>query len=141
MVEVKVKRLRESAVLPSYAHAGDAGMDIYSDENFVLGPNMRHTFSTGISMAFPEGYVALVWDKSGLASKKGVTVLGGVIDAGYRGEYKVVLYNTTEDDFEVRKGDKLAQILLQKIERGEVREVSELEETTRGEGGFGSTGR
>lgn len=137
---LKVKKIHPDAKLPRYAKEGDAGLDFCSVERFVLGPNMRHTFSTGVSMEIPKGYVALVWDKSGLASKKGITVLGGVIDSGYRGEYKIVLYNTTEDEFEVNVGDKIAQVLIQPVESVEIKEVDELEESSRGDGGFGSTG-
>ena len=140
MVKIKVKKLIESAILPSYGHPGDAGLDFYAAEDFVLTHEMRHAVSTGISMALPEGYVALVWDKSGLAAKKGITVLGGVIDAHYRGEYKIILYNTERDDFVIRKGDKVAQVLVQPIVSAESEEVEELSETARGEGGFGSTG-
>ncbi|MFH1452015.1 MAG: dUTP diphosphatase [archaeon] len=140
MQKIKVKKLNPEAIIPSYGHPGDAGLDIYSAEDFVLTHEMRHAVSTGISMELPEGYVALVWDKSGLAAKKGITVLGGVIDAHYRGEYKIILYNTEIDDFIIRKGDKIAQVLIQPIETAIIEEVNELSETSRGEGRFGSTG-
>ena len=140
MVKVKIKKLVKDAVLPSYGHIGDAGLDFCSTENFVLGPGMMKMFSTGISMEIPEGYVALAWGKSGLASKKGIAILGGVIDAHYRGEYKIILQNTSLDDFEVIAGDKIAQVLIQPVESAEIEIVDELSETSRGEGGFGSTG-
>jgi dUTP pyrophosphatase len=140
MVKVKIKKLIPGAILPHYSHKGDAGLDIYSTEDFVLTHEMRHAVSTGISMELPKGYVSLIWDKSGLAAKKGITVLGGVIDAHYRGEYKIILYNTEKDDFVIRKGDKIAQVLIQPIETAEIEEVEELSETSRGEGRFGSTG-
>ncbi|MCR4284847.1 MAG: dUTP diphosphatase [archaeon] len=139
-MKIKVKKLKENAVLPSYAHEGDAGMDVYSVENSIILPGKRKMISTGISIEIPSGYVALVWDKSGIAAKQGITILGGVIDAHYRGEYKIILFNTSDDNFEVRIGDKIAQVLIQKIESAEIEEVDELSETKRGEGGFGSTG-
>jgi dUTP pyrophosphatase len=140
MVKVKIKKLVKGAVLPSYGHPGDAGLDFCSIENFVLGPGMMKMFSTGISMEIPEGYVALAWGKSGISSKKGIAILGGVIDAHYRGEYKIILQNTSLDDFEVIAGDKIAQVLIQPVESAEIEIVDELSETSRGEGGFGSTG-
>ncbi len=140
MVELKVKRLREDAILPKYAHEGDAGLDVYSCEDAVLKAGERAMISTGISCEFPEGYVALVWDKSGLASKNGIKTMAGVIDCHYRGEWKIVLLNTSKEDIEIKKGQKIAQVLIQRIEKAEVKEVEELSDTTRGEGGFGSTG-
>jgi dUTP pyrophosphatase len=140
MIPLKVKKLYADAVLPSYAHEGDAGMDIFAYEEKLIAPGERCVVGTGIAAAFPIGYVALVWDKSGLAIKKGIKILGGVIDAGYRGEYKIGLLNTGKEPFEVKKGDKIAQVLIQKVERAAITEVDELDETARGEGGFGSTG-
>lgn len=140
MVKVKIKKLSPDAILPSYAHEGDAGLDFYSMENFILTQGMRRAVSTGISMELPPGYVALVWDKSGLAAKKGITVLGGVMDSHYRGEYKIILYNTDPDDFVIKKGDKIAQVLIQPVETAQIQIVEELSKTTRGEGRFGSTG-
>ncbi len=141
MITLKVKKLCPDAVLPSYAHEGDAGLDLYSVEHYSVGAGERVTVSTGISCEFSPGYVALVWPRSGLSAKKGIDVLAGVIDSHYRGEYKIVLLNTSGETFEIEKGDKIAQLLIQPIVRAEVLEVSELEETIRGEGGFGSTGR
>jgi dUTP pyrophosphatase len=139
MVKVKVKRLTNSAKLPIYAHPGDAGMDIFSDEKLVIKPSHRILVKTGISIEFPKGYVALVWDKSGIA-KKGLTKIGGVIDSGYRGEYKIMLHNISSKNYEIVKGQKIAQILIQKIEEPEIIEVKELESSDRGKSGFGSTG-
>jgi len=140
MVRIKVKKLRSDAILPSYGHPGDAGLDLYSTEDFVLAPGMRHLFPTGISMMLPEGYFASIRGRSGNAAKKGISVLGGVIDHTYRGDYGVILLNTGEDDFIVQKGDRIAQVLIQPIVTAEIEEVCELSETVRGEGGFGSTG-
>ncbi len=139
MVKIKIKKLVSDAVLPNYAHASDAGMDIYSCEDLIIKPGYRALVKTGISLEFPKGYVALVWDKSGI-SKKGIITLAGVGDAGYRGEYKIVLLNVGSKDYEIKKGQKIAQILIQPIVRGEIEEVFELNNSVRGEGGFGSTG-
>jgi dUTP pyrophosphatase len=138
-VPIKIKKLIPEAIIPSYAHEGDAGMDIHSCEDFILGPNERHLFSTGISIELPAGYVSLIWDKSGVANK-GIKTMGGVIEHTYRGEYKIILYNTGKEPYEIKKGQKIAQILIQPIITAQVQEVSELSETKRGSGAFGSTG-
>lgn len=140
-ISFKVKKINDDATLPSYAHPGDAGVDLYSCENYNLKPGERYLFKLGFSAEFPEDYVALVWDKSGLSVKNGLTCLAGVIDHGYRGEYGVVLLNTSAENYEVKKGDKIAQLLIQKIEQVEFSEEKELSDTERGKGGFGSTGK
>ncbi len=141
MVEIKFKKLDFGAKVPVYATEGDAGMDLFSNEELILKPGERVLVSTGISSEFPMGYVALIWDKSGLAVKKGIKTMAGVIDCGYRGEWKIALYNTSNEDFKIEKGDKIAQALIQPIEHASIKEVSEdLSESERGEGGFGSTG-
>ncbi len=140
-MKVRIKKLNDDAIPPKYAHEGDAGMDLYSRETMILKAGTRHLFKTGISMEIPEGYVGLFWDKSGLAFKNGITVLGGVIDSGYRGEFGVILLNTGEDDYEIKKGDKIAQVLIQPVVNAELEVVEELDNTKRGDGGFGSTGR
>ena len=136
---LKVKKLNPEAVLPSYAHKGDAGLDLFSCENCILQPGERKMISTGIALEFPEGYVALIWDKSGVAAS-GIKSMGGVIEHTYRGEYKVIMFNTSKDNYSIKKGDKIAQLLIQPIVTAEVEEVSELSETERGSGAFGSTG-
>ncbi|MEK6875473.1 MAG: dUTP diphosphatase [Nanoarchaeota archaeon] len=142
MISIKIKKLNPDAIIPCYAHKGDAGMDIFSCENCILKAGERKGILTGISMELPLGYVALVWDKSGLALNKGIKTMAGVCDAGYRGEYKIVLFNTSrEENININKGDKIAQILIQKVEQCEIKEVSELENSSRGENGFGSTGK
>jgi len=141
MVKIKIKKINPEAKIPSYAHPGDAGLDLYSCEDYLLKPQERHTFLIGISTEIPFGYVGLIRDKSGLAAKHGLTVLAGVIDSNYRGEYGVVLLNIGDKPYQIRKGDKIAQLLIQKIENVEMEEVNELSETLRGEGGFGSSGR
>jgi len=139
MIKIKIKKLVSDAKIPSYAHLGDAGMDIYSNENLIIKPKHRALVKTGISMEFPEGNVALVWDKSGIANK-GITTLAGVIDSSYRGEIKIALLNIGSQNYEIKKGEKIAQILIQPISQGEIEEVFELNESSRGERGFGSSG-
>lgn len=141
MVTVKIKRLSKDAIVPRYAHPGDAGLDIYSAEDCLMQPGSRHSFSMGIAIEIPDGYVGLVWDKSGLAHKHGLHCLGGVLDSGYRGELIVVMLNTGLKAYEVKKGDKLAQLLIQPVERAEVKEAETLSQTVRDQGGLGSTGR
>jgi len=140
-VKIKIKKINEKAILPNYAHPGDAGLDLYSCEDYVLKSGERKLFKTGLTIELPEGYVALIRDKSGLAYKNGITVLGGVIEHTYRGDYGIILLNTGKEDFAVSKGQKIAQLLIQPIISAEVEEVEELSETLRGEGGFGSTGK
>lgn len=140
-MELKIKKLDKNVKLPSYAHPGDAGMDLYSNEDYLLGKGERHLFRLGFATEFDEDYTGLVKDKSGLASKAGLTVLAGVIDAGYRGEWGVVLLNTGEKPYQIKKGDKIAQVLFCKVEKVEVKETDNLSTHQRGEGGFGSTGR
>ena len=138
-IKIKIKRLNEDAITPSYAHEGDAGLDIRTTENYILKPGERKLFSTGLSIELPEGYVALIWDKSGIANK-GIKTMGGVIEFTYRGEYKIILLNTSDQDYQINKGDKIAQLLIQPIMTADIIETIELSETQRGDGGFGSTG-
>jgi len=139
-IKLKVKKLHQEAVIPQYAHPGDAGMDLYSVEDVMIKPGERALVATGLSMELPAGYVALIWDKSGLAAKSGIKTMAGVIEYTYRGEYKIVMLNTSKENFEVKKGQKIAQMLVQPIMTAEVEEVKELSDTHRGAGGFGSTG-
>jgi len=139
-VELKVKRIHESAKLPSYGHKGDAGLDLYSSINCVLPRGEIKAIATGIQVEIPAGYVGLVWDKSGI-SLNGVHRLAGVIDAGYRGEVKVVMANLGDKDFSVEIGMKIAQLLIQPVVEVNVVNADELEETSRGKNGFGSTGK
>lgn len=138
-MKIKIKKLNSDAIIPKYAHEGDAGMDLFSTQEFILKPKHRAIIGTGISIELPKGYVSLVWDKSGVASK-GIKTMGGVIDSGYRGEYKVVLINLSSENFEIKKGQKIAQVLIQKVESPEIEIVESLEKSSRGSGGFGSTG-
>lgn len=140
-MKVKILKTDPEVKMPDYANPGDAGMDFYSAEDIVIKPNERKVVKTGIKMAIPVGYVGLLWDKSGLAAKKGIKTMAGVIDAGYRGEVGIVLHNLGEDDFVIEKNMKIAQMLIQPIHSPEVEEVLDLDETERGEGGFGSSGK
>ena len=138
---LKIKRLDKEATLPKYAHEGDAGLDLFSAEDYILKPNERKAFKTGIAMAIPKGYVGLVWDKSGLAAKHGIKTMAGVVDSGYRGEVLVVLKNLGEKPVQIEKNMKIAQMLIQPVESKNIIEVDDLEDTGRGQGGFGSTGK
>ena len=138
-MELKIKRLNPAAKLPGYGHAGDAGLDLYAAVEYVLGPGAVFAVPTGIKMAIPKGYVGLVWDKSGI-SLKGVHRLAGVVDAGYRGEVQVVMINLGKEPFEIKAGMKIAQMLIQPVISMSIIEAEELDDTVRGEGGFGSTG-
>jgi dUTP pyrophosphatase len=139
---VAFKRLVDGAILPAYAHPGDAGMDLCSVKSLVIPPGGRALVPTGLAMALPPGYEAQVRPRSGLALKRGVTVLNtpGTIDEGYRGEVGVILANFGEEPFAVEKGDRIAQMVIAPVTRAEVVEVAEVDSTDRGTGGFGSTG-
>ena len=141
-LKVKIKKLAEEAKVPKVEHHGDAGFDLYANENTALKPGERKLISTGIAMSFEKGYEAQVRPKSGLAIKHGLSLVNtpGTIDSGYRGEVKVILINHGEEEYLVEKGKKIAQVVFNKIEEPEIEEVEDLDETTRGEGGFGSTG-
>lgn len=139
---LRFQRLRPDAVLPAYAHEGDAGMDLNSVDELELAPGARALVHTGLVMILPPGYEAQVRPRSGLALKAGVTVLNtpGTIDAGYRGEVGVILANFGDRPFKVAKGDRIAQLVVAPVTRAEVVETAECDETERGAGGFGSTG-
>ncbi|HNQ81870.1 MAG TPA: dUTP diphosphatase [Candidatus Aminicenantes bacterium] len=138
-MELKVKKIHPAAKLPVYGHPGDAGLDLFASEGRILAPGELFPVPTGIQMAIPRGYVGLIWDKSGV-SLKGVHRLAGVVDAGYRGEVQVVLANLGREPYEIKAGMKIAQMLIQPIVPVNVRESGTLDDTSRGEGGFGSTG-
>ncbi len=133
----------QDGFLPSYAQPGDAGADLRSRVAAVVPARGRVLVPTGVSIALPDGYVGLVHPRSGLAHKHGITVLNtpGTIDAGYRGEIAVNLYNSTDDDFNVEIGDRIAQLVIQQVERAAFIQVEKLPESDRGEGGHGSTGK
>jgi len=141
-VKLLVRKLVPDAVMPGYAHEGDSGMDLYSVEDTVIKASQVKTVKTGLAIAMPKGFEAQVRPKSGLAAKFGITVLNtpGTVDSGYRGEIMVIMANHGMEDYRVEKGKKIAQMVIAKVEQAEVEETQELDETTRNEGGFGSTG-
>lgn len=140
-MKLNIKKLDPAAIVPTYAHPGDAGMDIYAFSRTVLKPGIVIDVDTRISMEIPDGYVGLIWDKSGLAVKYSLKVMGGVIDAGYRGEIRVGIINLGPAEYVLEAGHKVAQILVQKIEHPTIEVVTELSDTSRGHGRFGSTGK
>lgn len=141
-VKVKVKKLRPDVILPAYALPGDAGMDIFSNEEDVtIGSGQRHVFAAGWALEYPEGYATLIWDKSGLSAKHGLKVMGGLFEYTYRGEYMICLLNTSDQSYEIKKGEKIAQMIIQPINTAEIEEVVELSESVRGEGRHGHTGK
>lgn len=140
-MHVKIKRLNPSAKLPTYAHPGDVGMDLYSLEDYTLQSGEWKIFYVGFALEFDTGYAAIVKDKSSLPKEHGVHTLGGVFDAGYRGEYNVQLMNLGDKPCEIKKGQKIAQLIMFPIALAELVEVDELNESERGAGGFGSTGK
>jgi dUTP pyrophosphatase len=141
---VLVRRLDPGVPLPSYAHLGDAGADLVTTTDVTIGPGERVVLGTGLALALPDGYVGLVTPRSGLAAKHGIGMVNapGVLDAGYRGEVKVNLVNhDPREPVALRRGDRVAQLVIQRVERAAFREVDELPLSARGEGGHGSTGR
>lgn len=142
-VKVFITRLDSTLPLPRYAKSGDAGADLTSAIDFTLAPGQRQLVPTGIAIALPHGFVALVHPRSGLAIKNGVTLVNapGTIDAGYRGEISCIVINLDpKEEVSFKKGDRIAQLVIQKVERAEFIEVTELPESERGSDGFGSTG-
>jgi dUTP pyrophosphatase len=142
-VEVLVHRLDPHLPLPAYAHASDAGADLVAATDVALAPGERAVVGTGLGIALPDGYAAFVHPRSGLAARHGLSVVNapGTVDAGYRGEIKVILINTDRNEtIRLRRGDRIAQLVVQRVEHATFREVGELPATVRGSGGFGSTG-
>jgi len=144
VTELLFQRLHADAVVPERAYTGDAGLDLVACERAEIGPGERATVGTGLAVAIPEGHAGFVQPRSGLAADHGVTVLNtpGLIDSGYRGEVRVLLLNTDrETAFSIAPGDRIAQLILVRVETPPVEEVTSLTESERGEGGFGSSGR
>jgi dUTP pyrophosphatase len=142
-LEIQVVRLDPDLPLPAYAHPGDAGADLLTTVDVTLRPGERAMVPTGIAIALPEGYVALVHPRSGLAARHGLSIVNtpGTVDAGYRGEVKVMLINHDPvEAVELRRGDRIAQLVVQRFERAEFTEVEALPASVRGDGGYGSTG-
>ncbi|MCW2881383.1 MAG: dUTP diphosphatase [Sphaerisporangium sp.] len=144
MIEVLIQRLDPELPLPAYAHPGDAGADLHAAEDVELLPGERAVVGTGVAIALPDGYAAFVHPRSGLAATFGVTLVNapGTVDAGYRGEIRVTLLNTdAKDAVRLRRGDRIAQLVVQQVEKAAFYEVERLPGSARGAGGFGSTGR
>ncbi len=139
-MNLKVKKLKPEAKLPTRAHHDDAGLDIYCYERVVIQPHTTIKIPTGIACEVPDGYCVFAWDKGSVGSK-GIKTLGGVLDSGYRGELFIPMHNLNNKEFVFEAGDKIAQMVIQKVELWEVEEADELSETKRGTGGFGSTGK
>ena len=143
-VPVRIKRLPhgEGLALPAYATTGAAGMDVLSAEDVTLAPGGRHAVATGLALAIPEGFEVQVRPRSGLALKHGISLPNtpGTIDSDYRGELKIILINLSDEPFAIHRGDRIAQLVLAPVVLARWDEVAELDDTTRGEGGFGSTG-
>jgi dUTP pyrophosphatase len=140
MVFVHVKLLNEDATAPTKAHRSDAGYDLYASEDAVVIGRQRTTIKTGVSFEMSEGFAGLIWPRSGLSVKRGLDVLAGVVDSGYRGEIMVCLYNTSDEDVEINRGDRIAQIIFQEVPVVSLMLREELETSQRGSNGFGSTG-
>ncbi|HKQ05828.1 MAG TPA: dUTP diphosphatase [Blastocatellia bacterium] len=144
MIELKVKLLDDGLPAPRYQHAGDAGLDLPSRIDYLLEPGERARIPTGVAVAIPRGYAGFVMVRSGLAARHGISCVNapGLIDAGYRGEIIVILLNTDRrEPFAIHRGDRIAQLVLQKVVEATVVAVDELDATGRGDGGFGSTGQ
>jgi len=142
-VQLDIKRLDPELPLPAYAHVGDAGMDLFSAVDIVLGPFERQLIPTGIAVAIPVGFAGFVQPRSGLAIRNGLSLVNtpGLIDSHYRGEIKVIAINLDpQKSVEIKRGDKIAQFVIQPVAYANLVEVEELDTTVRGEGGFGSTG-
>lgn len=142
-MEIRIQRLSKDIPIPSYAHPGDAGLDLYAAQEVVLKPFERALVPTGIKIAIPRGYAGFVQPKSGLALKEGLSIVNtpGLIDSGYRGEVGVILINLDpQKEAFIARGQKIAQLVIQKVEEVSLEEVEFLDETERGAGGFGSTG-
>src|SRR5450759_2934411 len=140
---MSIRRLEKDLPLPAYAHAGDAGMDLYAARDVTLAPGERALVPTGIAVAIPDGFAGLVQPRSGLAIRHGLGLVNtpGLIDSHYRGEIKIIAINLDPDtSISIARGDKVAQFVIQAVVRADLVEVDELDPTVRGEGGFGSTG-
>ena len=137
---LKVKKLHPDAIVPPKPYAKDAGLDLCAVEDVVIPAHSRGRVATGLAVELPEGTVGLIWDKSGMALKQGIKVMGGVIDEGFRGEVVLCLANLSDEPQPITKGQKAAQMLVQKVEHVSVEEVAELSDSERGERGWGSSG-
>ena len=139
-MEIKVERIDKDIELPSFAHKHDAGLDLRAAEEVILKPMEKQVVRTGLKVAVPPGHAGLVWDRSGLAAHHAIHNMAGVVDAGYRGEIKVVMINLGKEEFKVERGMRIAQMVVHPVVNTRIIEVEALDETKRGDGGFGSTG-
>ncbi|MFN8577536.1 MAG: dUTP diphosphatase [Candidatus Sericytochromatia bacterium] len=141
-MKLKVKRISEDAILPKYIHSTDSGMDVFSIEDITIKPSETSLVKTGLKIELPPNTEAQIRPKSGIALKNSVTVLNtpGTIDEGYTGEICIILINHGKEDYKINKGEKIAQMVIQPVIRVEVEEVEDINTSSRGEGGFGSTG-
>lgn len=139
-MEIKVQRLSKYGRVPTKINDSDAGWDIYASEDAIIDPSQSQLVSTDMAMAIPEEYVGLIWDRSGMAAKKGIHRFAGVIDSGYRGEIKVCLWNSSNEHYIINQGERIAQILFQQVPPFFLKEVENLDNTGRGKDGFGSSG-
>ena len=139
-MHLKIKKILDDAKIPTRAHHDDAGIDLYACGEHVVAPGVTTMIPIGVAFEIEEGYVGLIWDKSSIGSK-GLKTLGGVIDAGYRGEISIMVHNLSSVPYTFEHGHKVAQLLIQKVEFPDLIEVDELSSSLRGEGGFGSTGK
>lgn len=140
-MKIKIKKLNPEALIPKYAHPGDVGMDMFSLEDYDLKPGERKIFFCGFALEFESGFAAIVKDKGSLPKNAGLHTMGGVFDAGYRGEYNVNLINLGQEIYHISKGDKIAQLVIYPVIIADLEEVKELTDSSRGEGRFGSTGK
>ncbi len=138
---LKVKKLNSDSKIPTKGHPGDAGIDFYAIDEVIFPPTAQERVHTGVAIEIPEGHVGLIWDKSGISFNQGLKVMGGVIDSGFRGEIVLSLYNTTDKEQKILKGNKIAQMIVQKYEDCEIKEVNEISDTVRGHSREGSTGK
>ena len=139
--KVQVQLLNEYAKVPTRANLTDAGFDLYSIDELQIAPQSRQTVKTGVSLEMPDHFAGLIWPRSGLSVKSGIDVLAGVIDSGYRGEIMVCLYNTSKEVVEIKRGDRIAQIIFQEVPLVSLSLSETLGSSQRGENGFGSTGK
>lgn len=139
-MQLKIKKLKDGAKLPTKGNLGDAGIDLYSMEEVVFSPGEQKRVFTGVAFEIPFGYVGLIWDKSGISFNKSLKIMGGVIDSSYRGELIASMVNLSKENQVIEKGQKFTQIIIQKYEDCDIVESSELSETVRGDGREGSTG-
>ena len=139
-MKIKIQRIDKDIDMVKYSHKSDAAFDLRSSEDVNLHAGNKVIVPTGIKMAIPEGFAGLIWDRSGLAANSSLHCLAGVVDSGYRGEIKIVLVNLSKHDMYIKKGMRIAQMIIQKVEYPILEEVEFLDDTKRNEGGFGSTG-